>query len=74
MESPPNGYCCGRYASYWNAFLLLKLSPRLEIGDYVHFKNFVLELRYLKNFADTNQVNIWINIFVLSVILRPDIE
>ena len=18
---PPNGYCCGRYASYWNAFL-----------------------------------------------------
>ena len=20
---PPDGYCCGRYASYWNAFLLL---------------------------------------------------
>ena len=20
---PPNGYCCGRYTSYWNAFLLL---------------------------------------------------
>ena len=19
---PPNGHCCGRYASYWNAFLL----------------------------------------------------
>ena len=19
---PPDGYCCGRYASYWNAFLL----------------------------------------------------
>ena len=18
---PPDGYCCGRYASYWNAFL-----------------------------------------------------
>ena len=22
----PDGYCCGRYASYWNAFLLLILS------------------------------------------------
>ena len=22
METPQNGYCCGRYASYWNAFLL----------------------------------------------------
>ena len=21
---PPDGYCCGRYASYWNAFLLSK--------------------------------------------------
>ena len=20
---PPDGYCCGRYASYWNAFLFL---------------------------------------------------
>ena len=20
---PPDGYCCGRYTSYWNAFLLL---------------------------------------------------
>ena len=20
-RDPPNGYCCGRYASYWNAFL-----------------------------------------------------
>ena len=20
---PPDGFCCGRYASYWNAFLLL---------------------------------------------------
>ena len=22
VETPPDGYCCGRYASYWNAFLL----------------------------------------------------
>ena len=21
VESPPDGYCCGQYASYWNAFL-----------------------------------------------------
>ena len=23
---PPNGYCCGQYASYWNAFLYFKVS------------------------------------------------
>ena len=23
-RDPPNGYCCGRYASYWNAFLCIK--------------------------------------------------
>ena len=23
VETPPDGYCCGRYASYWNAFLLI---------------------------------------------------
>ena len=23
---PPDGYCCGRYASYWNAFLFLIIS------------------------------------------------
>ena len=22
---PPNGYCCGRYASYWNAFLFVSM-------------------------------------------------
>ena len=21
VETPPDGYCCGRYASYWNALL-----------------------------------------------------
>ena len=23
LETPPDGYCCGRYASYWNEFLLV---------------------------------------------------
>ena len=23
-DPPPDGYCCGRYASYWNAFLFLE--------------------------------------------------
>ena len=28
VETPPkaDGYCCGRYASYWNAFLFGKIS------------------------------------------------
>ena len=25
VETPRDGYCCGRYASYWNAFLLISL-------------------------------------------------
>ena len=29
---PPNGYCCGRYASYWNAFLCFEI--------YTTFKKF----------------------------------
>ena len=24
-DPPPEDYCCGRYASYWNAFLLISL-------------------------------------------------
>ena len=39
VETPQDGYCCGRYASYWNAFLLTNIfyggcvdfSPWLEI-------------------------------------------
>ena len=23
VETPPDGYCCRRYASYWNAFLFV---------------------------------------------------
>ena len=29
-----DGYCCGRYASYWNAFLLLEHEPNtIRIGE-----------------------------------------
>ena len=30
VETPPDGYCCGRYASYWNAFLFFLLVFFLE--------------------------------------------
>ena len=26
---PPDGYCCGQYASYWNAFLLVNISQKV---------------------------------------------
>ena len=26
VETPPDDYCCGRYASFWNAFLLTLIS------------------------------------------------
>ena len=28
---PPDGYCCGRYASYWNAFLFFFLLPPCKV-------------------------------------------
>ena len=28
----PTGYCCGRYASYWNAFLFLNIFDRMAHG------------------------------------------
>ena len=30
VETPPDGYCCGRYASYWNVFLFCNL---IKISD-----------------------------------------
>ena len=27
VETPRDGYCCGRYASYWNAFLFMYVFP-----------------------------------------------
>ena len=38
-ETPsPDGYCCGRYAAYWNAFLFLHC-------EFIEIKNFHLNLR-----------------------------
>ena len=37
VETPHNSYCCGRYASYWNAFLLsfdLTLPVNLNVVSY----------------------------------------
>ena len=31
VETPPIGYCCGRYASYWNAFLFAKISINIPV-------------------------------------------
>ena len=40
-QTPPgrDGYCCGQYASYWNAFLLLKNTLHLIQSDWVNYFN-----------------------------------
>ena len=52
---PEDGYCCGRYASYWNAFLFLKAlgmygwwddSPLKRAWEYFEFD---FELGYEAN-------------------------
>ena len=49
---PPDGYCCGRYASYWNAFLLQRmLSPQFVNQD-------LTKLSFITSFAkDVNIKN-----------------
>ena len=38
-DTPPaDGYCCGRYASYWNAFLLQFKNIHLIISSIVLLK------------------------------------
>ena len=38
---PPHGYCCGLYASYWNAFLLqIKFNLSIEESDVTSGKIF----------------------------------
>ena len=33
-DTPPaDGYCCGEYASYWNAFLLFDRVPCCEVNE-----------------------------------------
>ena len=34
-EPPRDGYCCGRYASYWNAFLLVNIDLLIQAGLFV---------------------------------------
>ena len=34
-----HGYCCGRYASYWNAFLLNMHSYPLQVKSWIIFKS-----------------------------------
>ena len=49
---PADGYCCGRYASYWNAFLLLNIfglphlfPTHIDVETDQHEANFI----YLRN-------------------------
>ena len=32
VETPWDGYCCGRYAYYWNAFLFYIISESTDLG------------------------------------------
>ena len=47
MEIPPrDGYCCGQYASYWNAFLFL-CAIAIQKMDCVDVKDTVHTVRFL---------------------------
>ena len=43
VETPPDGYCCGRFASYWNAFLcdLSPLNVFFSFGGHQKYPNVI---------------------------------
>ena len=50
-DPPRDGYCCGRYASYWNAFLLLDLFVYLLVNcvntqSYISIQNTFLSVKH----------------------------
>ena len=44
VETPPDGYCCGRHASYWNAFLFGSKNSGICGGLQVIF--FLLDIHF----------------------------
>ena len=43
----PDGYCCGRYASYWNAFLCIFNNKSVSFANMVFFSSLTLAVIYL---------------------------
>ena len=68
VETPPDGYCCGRYASYWNGFLLcmkwnenVSQCPKVwtQSLDRRHQSIYTLRLKIWRF-----QCKMWLNIYV----------
>ena len=51
-QTPPDGYCCGWYASYWNAFLFL--SRFYQFFKFHLNKDLGNLLRILRNYSGVN--------------------
>ena len=48
---PPNAYCCGRYASYWNTFLFGMFSMEITLARYFYNCNACGGFVYIMNSA-----------------------
>ena len=47
LPRPANGYCCGRYASYWNAFLYLTMKLYFNRFPRIYFQIYAFILLFL---------------------------
>ena len=55
---PADGYCCGRYASYWNAFLFShNFLPKQEL------KNVLIDKHYKTNYTPVRSECSWCSVF-----------
>ena len=73
---PPDGYCCGRYASYWNAFLLSLLISSCLLSHYIFFrkskdsKQIFLLQQYLRTKEKINlNFSFIISLFILAILM-----
>ena len=53
LPTPAHGYCCGRYASYWNAFLLLDIFAIIQ-ADSCLFKYITFPIYFYSLFKESS--------------------
>ena len=65
---PADGYCCGRYASYWNAFLLFLVSQPWFLNDIWPHSCSYNNNQYLFSFEFLHFFERWIMAFCFSFV------
>ena len=58
-DPPPDGYCCGRYASYWNAFLFKLFYFTFLLDNFIDLFIFEGNLLTMIRISETCKDGFW---------------